>query len=164
MSRPYDSARSLVVIDLENLAKTSRPDVLGASSIVDRLQQTLPISVRDHVVVAANPGNAFAAEIVRKRLQGSLRLRHGRNGADLALIEAVEVFLQQDLKRSSRSVCQLVLCSGDGIFAGVALWARQSAGLKVVGVAERSQLSRRLASVCNEIRHFPNHSHLAVAG
>jgi len=157
------SPRSLVAIDLENLAGTSRPDAEDAQMVVSRLRGVINISARDHVVVAANPRNAFTDEIVRRDLHGSSRLRHGRNGADLALIEEIEVFLKQEMKQASRTVHQLVICSGDGIFSSVALWAHHVVGLKVVGIAVGDQLSHRLRGACNEIHELPNSLSFALA-
>lgn len=138
---PDSSDRALHLIDLENLVGTATVSESAARIASDLYRQTSQYSPGDLVVVASSHRNGFAARLA---FPGStVRWRSGRNGADLALLDAVSEF---DLDRFDR----LVIGSGDGIFADLAHAAR-SGGIQVVVVSNRSALAGSLRSVAHVV-------------
>ena len=155
--------RSFIAVDLENLVGKPRIEVSDVTDVLEQLQMAFRIESTDHVVIGTNPGNAFAAEFARRRLHGSIRIRHGHNGADLELIDALEVFLKQDFKRRTPLTHRVVVCSGDGIFADVASWARDVMRLDVMTITQADRLSRRLEKASTEVRYLSSVPKLAFA-
>lgn len=108
--RPYFPAgRTCVLVDIENLVRDAEED-RAVPVVLDQVLATLGIQASDHVIVAAGPRLAAEAfHQVPRRCR--LLLGHGVDGADLALLEAVE---PADL---ARRYDRVIVASGDGIFA-----------------------------------------------
>ena len=146
-------SRRLVLIDAENLARSPRMTTQDALNVVRKLEKTFPINSMDIVYVAANPGNAFAVEIIAHELGGSICLRHGKNGAEKALRD-VALQLPDSAIRSTRyPVLECVICSGDHFFVGLAQQLVDR-GLSVRVVSQKECLSKSLARLVNDVMYL----------
>lgn len=76
-------------------------------------------------------------------------VRSGPDGADLALLEVLDEHI-------SERFSEVVLVSGDGRFAE-AVATLEGEGVKVVVVAHREGLSRRLAMAASQALYFDEH-------
>lgn len=115
-------ARQLMLVDLENLAGGS-----GTEQVVDTfwaMCDQFPLHEEDQVVIGASGTNTELAafELLGERLQW--RWKRGSSGADLALIESV------DIVHAASCFNTLVIASGDHAFTELALQARR-AGMRV---------------------------------
>lgn len=163
MRHPQPTPRALVLIDVENLAGTSRPTEADGWSVLQSVQAAFPTLPTDHVVVASHPANVTCASVLRRELGALLKVRAGGDGADLALLEAAELFLEQDAKKCRFSVLHLVICSGDGIFAGLARDFLREHGPYVSVVSRRSSLNWELAQAATDLRILPKRPDLELA-
>ena len=139
--------RRYVLLDIENLTLGAARSAAAVAEVWRVLREQAPgIAPHDHVVVGA--GRGFARRY-RAAIQGpNVRWvvgADGPDGADRALLAAIDLFAV------AREYDELVIGSGDHVFADVARRAR-ALGLTVqVIVTEstdgRSSLSARLAEV-----------------
>jgi hypothetical protein len=137
----WGHGRRLVVVDLENIAGGPCQTEDCAAWVRRRLADAGALRPGDHVTVAVDEG---ALPSVVWVWQGSVcRWGHGRDGADLALVEELG-------QRVHERFDEVVLASGDGLFAETvaALVAR---GVRVTVAAHGTSLSRRLATVASDL-------------
>ena len=142
--------RSLHLVDIENLLKDPHcDDVEYIDATIANYRCVSGWQSGDQVLVAAN--RWLSRKLLFSLSSWTCRLftAQGPDGADLRLLEegAQEKLLGQ--------FDQLVVGSGDGIFAGVVATSKKL-GMKSVTVARRSSLSRKLATVSDEIRMMTN--------
>lgn len=138
-----NQARKLFLVDIENLcgkAVLTTQDAKAARNFVDGV---LGPSGSDLVVVgASHSGNLISAGA------GWMGPRwvfgRGRDGADKALVKAAGEYAVETFE-------EVVIISGDGIFADVAD-SISSQGVIVAVVALRGHLSHRLAKAASSIR------------
>ena len=126
--------RTIHLIDLENLVGGAVTSAL-ADACYAAYSEHVPVADIDHVVVATNPGAGLAAGMAFGS-SARLRVGHGADGADLALLEVLKH--EQLENRYDR----VVIASGDGIFAETA--AALAADVNVVAVSRPGSLSRHL--------------------
>lgn len=140
--------RAIHFVDIENLAGTARPDGSQVEAIRRAYEALDVFGPADLVVLACNHG--AAPEVRFAWPCGELRQRSGEDGADLALIEAMNLRVVAD--RFGR----IVIASGDRIFAAHAacLAAR---GLEVVVVTPPPpvRVSRRLIHSVDRVIELP---------
>ncbi len=153
----FPGQRSLVAIDLENAASSPRVCLEWAKKIGPFLKDLLQLKVEDLVYVAGSPGNGLAVCTVAHDLHGQARTKRGENGADLALLDALETIPASALSSSDAPIKEIVIVSGDGIFADVARRFR-AMGLSVVGVSRRRSMSRALADACTRVVYLDGRS------
>jgi len=129
------ASRKIVLLDIENM-------LFGAHNTErfrDRSREILALAEArrptDMVIVGCNPALAFTARSVFPRSQ--IVTGKGKDGADEALIDMI------DLEHAASRFNELVIVSGDHVFAPVAHAARQL-GLSVRVVAPRHGLSTAL--------------------
>ena len=142
--------RRLFVIDLENAACSSRPNLVMADYFATKIVSILKIEVSDLVVVAGACGNALMVNHVASRLHGQARYRNGKDGADIALLQHLEQTVAQTSKSTETSISEVIIVSGDHIFEKAVKDLRKK-GIFTTVVAYRKTLSRSLANVCNRI-------------
>ena len=127
--------RTAHLLDVENLVGTGRFGASEAQACRSAYAALGLIRGGDHVIVACNP---FSAIHVREMWPGTRLLTgHGRDGADLALLAAIEHERFQD--RYDR----IVVGSGDGIFTDAVASFRQT-GREVVVVGRQGAIAQRL--------------------
>lgn len=133
-------ARSLHVIDIENLLGTTR-----SASEVRRVWNTyangIGLGQNDSVIVASGPTLAKVAAFELSDFNLCYHIRSGIDGADNALLDQI------DLSHVARRFEWLIVASGDGIFAPLMEQAR-STGIKVWHVAGRGGVSKQIRSAC----------------
>ena len=137
-------------MDIENLLKDPHcDDVEYIDATIADYRCVSGWQSGDQVLVAAN--RWLSRKLVFSLSGWTCRLftAKGPDGADLRLLEegAQEKLLGQ--------FDQLVVGSGDGIFAGV-VGTSKKLGMKSVTVARGSSLSQKLAAVSDEIRMMTN--------
>ncbi|MDP9696143.1 UNVERIFIED_ORG: hypothetical protein J2X79_003722 [Arthrobacter globiformis] len=127
-------------IDVENLAGSGRLRPQDVIDVRDRFQQAVAPDEMDLFTVGCDSSNAFH---VRSAFPGArLVVGHGPDGADLALIEA----MQEDMQSGAWSK-QVLLGSGDHIFAPIlASMAGKGATTRVVGIEGHTSLRLKLAA------------------
>ncbi len=137
-------ARTLHLIDLENLMGGPHAGPAAIEGAVQAYAATVPVRPDDLVVVAVNPALAVGAYLAwpgRQVLVGA-----GPDGADLALLRTIG-----DRQWVRRRFQRVVIGSGDGVFAAAALELRLLR-LTVGVVSRRGSLSRRLARSASFVR------------
>jgi hypothetical protein len=131
------NGRTLHLVDIENLAATSRLDRPTAEHTVAAYRRRIAVREGDHVVVAADVHNAVPAGLA---WGPSIRLRagFGPDGADTELLDAAA-----DVDWVAAHYSRVVIGSGDHAFAELAV-ALRARGVAVVVVARPGGLSRWL--------------------
>jgi hypothetical protein len=134
--RPRYPARTLHLIDIENLAGTGRPDRHQVRALYSMYRLRVGLGAMDQVVVAAseltisNAGHCWPG--------ARCLVRSGPDGADLELLAVIEY------ERVAERFSHVAIASGDGIFATAAA-GLAAAGCQVTVVSRRAGLSKRLA-------------------
>ena len=132
---PHPRGRTLHVIDVENLAGGTTAGAVAVRACLTAYRSTIRVSSVDHAVLGS--GTTFACACADAWPGARLRLGHGLDGADHALLDAVD----PDFTASRYD--RVVVGSGDHIFCGLVAGLR-SRGLAVLVVARPGTLSRDL--------------------
>lgn len=143
-SKQSSRTRSLYLLDTENLTGMPAPTEPALVEARRAVERVAPTGVGDLVIVGASSGGGA----LRSGLAWAgarVVLRRGKDGADLALIDAAEPdFVSERFER-------LVIGSGDGAFTDhAAAVARR--GVHVVVLTRRDALAPRLALAAHEVR------------
>ena len=141
--------RAIHLIDLENLTGTPFADPRTIGGIWQAYISGVGVRPGDHVVVATGPWMAATAWYLLPATGIQRRIKRGVDGADLALIDAV------DLPHDARRFGMLIIASGDHIFASLARQARTE-GMSVWNISGKGTLARTLKAAC------PLHSRLRL--
>src|ERR1700759_1026969 len=112
--------RTLHVVDIENLDGTAIPGFSLVSEVQDWYMTRLALGVDDQVVMAAS--HLGLLDAARGWPHARYRVRSGKDGADLELIDVLEH------ENVAARVTHVVIGSGDGIFG------RPAASLAARGV------------------------------
>jgi len=140
--RPRFPARTLHVVDIENLAGAAIPS-LGQVTEVQGLYVTrLAFGADDQVVMAANHLALLNAALGWPHAR--YRVRSGPHGADLELLD---VLLHENVAARFTNV---VIGSGDGVF-GQAAASLVSRGVWVTVASRRDSLSAGLARAATDV-------------
>ncbi len=139
------NGRAFHVIDIENLlALTHGTPVWAEAGALYRV--ITGVEEHDLMLVAADQSRIF--DITRAFPGAQVRPGRGADGADLALINNIDVEL------IAKRFDSIVIGSGDDRFTDVAYRARQH-GLNVVVVSRRTSLGRTLASYADSVIDMP---------
>lgn len=133
--------RAIHLIDLENLIGDPFAGPGTIAGIWQAYTTGIGLHPGDHVIVATGPGMAATAWYVLPATGIQRRTKRGRDGADRALIEAV------DLHHDARRFGMLIIASGDHIFEPLARQARTE-GMSVWNIAGKGALARTLKAAC----------------
>jgi len=133
--------RAIHLIDLENLVGDPFAGPETIAGIWRIYAAGIGLHPGDHVVVATGPGMAATAWYVLPAAGIQRRTKRGPDGADRALIEAV------DLHHDARRFGMLIIASGDHIFEPLARQAR-SEGMSVWNIAGKGGLAKTLKAAC----------------
>lgn len=138
-----DAPRRLIAVDVENViggAARTIDEATWAMRVVDSMFHLAPT---DHVVLGACHYDALAVGLAWQPVHARLLPpRSGQDGADLALLEVL------DGEQVDQRYDQLVLISGDGIFAD-SVSRLTGTGMEVVAAAHRGGFSRRLQAAAS---------------
>jgi hypothetical protein len=134
--------RTLHVVDIENLVGTATPSRGQVSEIQGRYVACLGFGADDQVVMAASHRALVNAALGWPHAR--YRVRSGRNGADLALLD---VLLYEDV---AARFTHVAIGSGDGVFgqAAAILTAR---GVWITVVSRRDSLAVGLARAATNV-------------
>lgn len=134
--------RTLHLVDIENLA--GHPDLsLDQVALVQGMYMTqLGLGVDDQVVMAASHRGLVNAAVAWPHAR--YRVRSGRDGADLELLDVLE---HENVAARFRHV---VIGSGDGVF-GHAAASLAALGVWVTVVSRPGSLSQGLARVARDV-------------
>lgn len=141
----HTPTRRLVLIDIENYCGKGvliPEDIRDARKSICR---ELELRDEDLVVIGTSHGNnclVCGSEWVGPRQV----LRHGHDGADIALIDASREYRLETFS-------SVVIVSGDGIFSAVASAARISRRSVTVALG-RGRLSNRLRFAASDVKHI----------
>jgi NYN domain len=134
--------RALHLVDIENLAGAAIPGLDLVAEARYRYLARLSLGVADQVVMAAS--HLGLLDAARAWPHARYRVRSGRDGADLELIDVLEH------ENVAARFSHVVIGSGDGIFGHPAatLAAR---GVRITVVSRRGSLAPGLARVAREV-------------
>ena len=136
MTTTLTTTRTLHLVDIENLVGDPKAPTAMVLDVLDRYLEVAGYRDGDHVVIAANPG-LMARVAFDLPVPCNVHAARGENGADLALLA------QAEPRRVAARYDRLVIGSGDGAFADVALAVRDL-DTPVVVVSQSASLSSRL--------------------
>lgn len=150
-------ARTLHVVDVENLVGTAFPHVAEVATIRATYLVCVPLLRHDQVVVACSHLALIDVGVGWGCHAAQYRVRSGPDGADLALLELL------DHEQVAERFTGVVIGSGDGAFAAAA--ARLAArGCRVTVVSRRESLSARLALAAHEVHYLDTVESAVAAG
>ncbi len=128
--------RTLHIVDIENLAGAAIPSLALVSETQGRYLRQLVLGTDDQVVMAAS--HLALLDAARGWPNARYRVRSGKDGADLALLDVLEH------ENVAARFSHVVIGSGDGIFRRAA--ARLAAsGVHVTVVSRPGSLNASLA-------------------
>lgn len=134
---------TLHLIDIENLngaCPRGTLDVHRAKELLECYDATVQIAEGDHLIVGCNP--CIGLEVGLAMDTGRLVVRSGPDGADQALIDAI------DLDHVARRYRRVVLASGDHIFVPTVLGLlARAVPVEIVGRAGGTAAGLRLTGV-----------------
>lgn len=134
--------RALHLVDIENLAGAPRPSLAVVSEVQGRYMARLAFGADDQVVMAASHRGLLDAACGWPHAR--YRVRSGKDGADLELIDVLE---HENVAARFRHV---VIGSGDGIFGNAAARLADR-GVYITVVSLRRSLSACLARSASDI-------------
>lgn len=154
-SSEIKGSRKIALLDVENLAGSPHLTPHQAVQVQLKLQRVYPLDPQDIVYVGGSTANAIACGIVATMAHGSLCLRRGRDGAEIALCEQASQIPQGAYKSHLYPIVECVIGSGDHYFV---TFARQmkSRGLPVTVVSRRGSLSAGLAVIADRVIYLDN--------
>ena len=144
MTTTLTTTRTLHLVDIENLVGDPKAPTAVVLDVLDRYLEVAGYRDGDHVVIAANPG-LMARVAFDLPVPCNVHAARGENGADLVLLA------QAEPSRVAARYDRLVIGSGDGAFADVALAVRDL-DTPVVVVARPGCMSNRLVGAGLGIR------------
>lgn len=144
-SRQWFPARTLHLVDIENLAGAALPSRDQVTEVQGLYVARLGFGADDQVVMAASHLAFLNAALGWPSAR--YRVRSGPNGADLELLDVLQ---HEDV---AARFTHVVIGSGDGLFSQAAanLAARD---VWVTVVSRRDSLSRALAGVAGDVRYL----------
>jgi hypothetical protein len=148
--------RALHVVDIENLAGAPVPSLRLVSEVQVQYVAQLCLGAGDQVVMAAS--HRALLDAARGWPHARYRVRSGKNGADLALIDVLEH------ENVAARFSHVVIGSGDGIFSQAAQ-RLASRGVRITVVSRRGSLHPYLASMAGDVIYLdaPPAARLAAA-
>jgi hypothetical protein len=134
--------RALHVVDIENLAGAAVPSLDLVTAVQVRYLARLGFGADDQVVLAASHLALLNAGLGWPHAR--YRVRSGKDGADLALIDVLEH------ENVAARFSHVVIGSGDGLFGDTA--ARLAArGVYITVVSRRGSLAQGLARAARDV-------------
>lgn len=140
------AGRQLHVLDVENLMGGTHFTAAEVSRLRTRYTTLISVAPMAQVVVGASAGQSALAAGVGWTGAG-LRMRFGRDGADLALLALLE------REKVADRFEEVFIASGDGIFAPVAAQLAAQ-GAMVTVVSRREALARVLRLAAHRVIHL----------
>jgi len=142
LSRHWYPARTLHVVDIENLAGAAIPTRYQVTVVQGRYVARLGLGADDQVVMAASHLGLVNAALGWPHAR--YRVRSGPDGADLELLD---VLLHEDV---AARFTHVVIGSGDGVF-GEAAASLAGHGVWVTVASRRDSLAQSLAQAATDV-------------
>jgi hypothetical protein len=134
--------RTLHVVDIENLAGVAIPTLVQVNEVQDWYLTRLGFGAADQAVLASSHLGLINTALGWPHAR--YRVRSGRDGADLELLDVLE---HEDVARRFRHV---VIGSGDGAF-GQAAESLRDRGVRVTVVSRPGSLAMALAKAAQDV-------------
>jgi hypothetical protein len=138
--------RALHLVDIENLAGAAVPSFSLVSQVQGRYMARLSFGDDDQVVMAAS--HLGLLDAARGWPHARYRVRSGRDGADLELLDVLEH------ENIAARFGHVVIGSGDGIF-GRSAGTLAALGVRITVVSRRGSLADGLARVARDVIYLP---------
>jgi hypothetical protein len=147
-------ARTVHLVDIENLAGTAIPTLREVMNVHVRYARRMALGADDHVIMASNHLALMNAALGWPHAR--YRVRSGPDGADLELLDVIE---SEDVAtRFSR----VVIGSGDGMF-GHAAQDLMKRGVRVTVVSRWGSLAASLERAALEVIYLDSPSRPVAA-
>ena len=140
--RRWYPARTLHLVDIENLAGTAIPSKGQVMEVQGRYARQTALGVDDQVIMASSHLALVNAALGWPHAR--YRARSGPNGADLALLDVIQY------ENVAARFTHVVIGSGDGLFYR-AVEGLAKSGVWVTVVSRPGSLSSSLASVARDV-------------
>ena len=140
--RRWYPARTLHLVDIENLAGCAIPSLDEVVDVQDRYARRLALGVDDHVVMASNHLAFVNAAVGWPHAR--YKVRSGPDGADRELLDVIEY------ENVAGRFTHVVIGSGDGGF-GNAVQGLSQRGVWVTVVSRWDSLSPSLARAARDV-------------
>jgi hypothetical protein len=135
-------ARTLHLVDIENLAGAAIPSRLQVMDVQHRYARRMAVGGDDQVIMASNHLALVNAALGWPHAR--YRVRSGPNGADLELLDVIEY------ENVATRFTHVVIGSGDGMF-GDAAAGLSAGGVRVTVVSLQRSLSPSLARADRDV-------------
>jgi hypothetical protein len=135
-------ARTLHLVDIENLAGTAIPSRRQVMDVQNRYARRMVLGVDDQVIMASNHLALVNAALGWPHAR--YRVRSGPDGADLELLDVIEY------ENVATRFTHVVIGSGDGVF-GHAVEGLTAGGVWVTVVSRLGSLSPGLARAARNV-------------
>jgi len=145
-NRPF---RTSLAVDIENATRSGSPSPHEAEILHWRMSRVFP-NPPDETFVASDPHNAFTSKRYAELSHGGFRVRSGKNGADLAIIEHLEGIIERNRRLHKHQIGYVRILSGDGIFIPVIRKLRQI-DVHVTVIGYRENIHHSLYRVANRL-------------
>jgi hypothetical protein len=142
VARRWFPARTLHLVDIENLAGTAMPTRRQVMDVQHRYARRMALGDDDLVVMASSHGGLVNVALGWPHAR--YRVRSGPHGADLELLD---VLLHEDV---AARFTHVAIGSGDGVF-GRAVQTLAAGGMWVTVVSRRGSLSPHLAHAARDV-------------
>ena len=152
-ARRWFPARTLHVVDIENLVGAATPTLRQVIEVQGRYLACPGFGAEDQVVMAASHRGLLNAALGWPHAR--YRVRSGRDGADLELLD---VLLHENV---AGRFTHVVIGSGDGTF-GIAAAHLTARGVRVTVVSRRDSLSVHLARAARDVIYLDTPRPLAA--
>lgn len=144
----FATSRTFHAIDIENLVGSGRPAHATVAALRTTYLAVVNVTPLDQMVVACNRGSLVDVGFGWGPRHAHYRVGIGHNGADWELLGVLECEGVADRFR------QVVIASGDGIFAPMAARLTE-ARCDVTVVSRRASLSPRLKLAAKRVVYLP---------
>lgn len=141
--------RTSLVIDIENVTRSSAPTLHAAESFHWRMSRMFG-SPPDETFVASDPRNAFISQRLAELSHGGFRVRSEKNGADLAIVEYLEEIIERNQRHRKYPIGYLRIASGDGIYVP-AIRKLRRIDVHVTVISYRQSTHHRLYEAANRM-------------
>jgi hypothetical protein len=135
-------ARTVHLVDIENLAGTAIPTLREVMEVQVRYARHMPPGADDHVIMASNHLALINAALGWPHAR--YRVRSGPDGADLELLDVIES------ENVATRFTRVVIGSGDGVF-GHAAQGLMERGVRVTVVSRWGSLAPSLERAAMEV-------------
>jgi hypothetical protein len=135
-------ARTLHLVDIENLAGNAIPTLVEVMDVQVRYARRMALGLDDHVVMASNHLALVNAALGWPHAR--YRVRSGPDGADLELLDVIKY------ENVATRFTHVVIGSGDGTFSPAAR-SLADGGVRVTVVSRSGSLSPALARAARDV-------------